>query len=113
MELTVNCAQTEPDHQLITDTVLQCNANKTRSSELTCNAQHANGANQDHFQTAPRNSALLLQDQLISSETSTVVLEPSSTMTELNVSTAQSDLNQMLEKINVLVLMAAMVNSIS
>lgn len=110
--LTVNSAQTEPDHQLITDTVLQCNANKTRSSELTYNVLHANGANQDQSQTAPRNSVSLHQDQLILSETSIAVLEQSSTMTELNVSTAQSAPSQTSTRINVLALTVVMVSSI-
>lgn len=100
-ESTVNFAQMEPDLQLITDNASQCNANQTKSSVMTYNAQLANGANQDPHQTALDNSVFKLQDHLTILVMLNVVLAQYLTMTELNVSTAHKDPNQTLIRPNV------------
>lgn len=58
----VKDAQKEQDHQLTTDNVSPWIVNQTKSSELTCNAQHVNGANQDQYQTQLEDSVSRHQD---------------------------------------------------
>lgn len=100
-------AQKELDHQLTIDNAFQWNANQTKSSELTCSAQHANGANLDLYQTQPEDSASNNQDHQSSLESHNAEHHQYITTIELNVFHAQ--LAQFLQPTRLDVLVTAAV----
>jgi hypothetical protein len=90
MDGDVKTAQSVPDHQLITDHALLLSARKIKSSDQTCYAHSANGAQLDHFQMLPELPVSSNQDQpsmLVEFQAAANI--KSSTLIELSVSHAQ------------------------
>lgn len=81
-------AQKEQDHPLTTDNVSISVVIQIRSSELTCNAHHVNGAHQEQSQIPLEDSASKTQDHQLLLESHNVVRDQSITVIELNVSHA-------------------------
>lgn len=108
----VKDAQKEQDHQLTTDNVSPWIVNQTKSLELTYNAQHVNGANQDQYQTQPEDSVSRHQDHQSLSELYNAQIHQYTTTIEPSVYHAQPDQSLIPQEPDVLVtVMAHLISS--